>query len=327
MSRYTQSQNTAIMSEYVNFYKTDQRLMGILAPRVRNQAGQQWSQDFEASVDINLKSYGVYEQHISAESGDPVRATWTMGAVYMDDQISGLQQEYQGAPGSLATGTIRKIGPEAHEKLRDKFKQAFKTRLWNAAGAALNGGGGVEPVGITQFVVQSPSTGTYAGISRVTYSNWRNYQISGAAGPSTSWVQDAWERVLTAQMGARDPSGAHGKGSVLLGTVANVIQIQNKAYSQNTNVGSEVNKIKSVNGLELVSDDDVGAGLVYILDPRYIGVAIPMGRSAKNFGMKFYSKSKLPEQVHPDDEVMVIDFVGTPYCDFPAAQSIITSAS
>lgn len=326
MSRFTVNQSTAIASKAVDLYKTEDRLMAMFGSRVKQQAGEQFSMDFR-SLDKNLKSAGRYESHVAAESGDYVRATYTMGKVYMDDQIAGLEKEFQGAKGQIDSGTLRDIDAELLEDLRAQFKHRFKARLWDAAGASLNGGGGVEFTGLTQWVVQSPATGTYAGINRATYTNWRNYQISGAAGPSTSWVQDAWERVLTAQMGATDEAGSHGKGSVLIGTVANVVQIQNKAYSQNTSVGSTVNKIVSVNGLELVSDDNCGAGLVYILDPRYMGLATTPARSTKNMGIQFYSKSKIPDQVDPNDEVFVMDFVGTPYCWFPKAQSLITSAS
>ena len=326
MSRFTNAQATAIVSEWIPFYKTEQRLFGILAPKVYHQAGRQFSREFE-NLDLNMKSYGVYEQHVAAESGDPVRATYTMGAVYADDQISGLEQEYQGTPGRLDSGTLRKIGPEAMEKLRDKFMQRFKVRLWSAAGASLNGGGGQEFYGISQWIVASPASGTYAGINRATYTRWANYQISGASGPSSSWVQDAWERVLTAQAGGVDKAGSHNKADILIGTVANVVQIKNKGYSQNTNVGVGVKAISSINGLELISDDDAPSATVHLLDSRYLEVAVPEGRSTKNFGIKLYSKSKLPEQVHPDDEVMVVDFVGTPLSDCPSAHSIITSAS
>lgn len=326
MSRFTTFQESAISSKVVDLYKNEDRLMALLGSRVEQQAGETFQKTFR-SLDKTLKSRGRYEQHVAAESGDYVRATYTMGSVYMDDQISGLEKEFQGEKDRISSGTHLKIDAELVEDMRMQFKHRFKERLWNGDGLSLNGGGGVSFPGLTQFVVQSPSTGTYAGISRVTYSNWRNYQISGASGPSSSWVQDAWERVLTAQMGATDESGSHGKGSVLIGTVANVIQIQNKAFSQNTSLGTAINKIVSVNGLELVSDDNVGSGLVYILDPRYMGVAVPPARSTKNMGIRFYSKAKLPEQVDPEDEVFVMDFVGTPYCWFPKAQAIITSAS
>lgn len=326
MSRFTTFQESAISSKVVDLYKNEDRLMALLGARVEHQAGETFQKTFR-SLDKTLKSRGRYEQHVAAESGDYVRATYTMGSVYMDDQISGMEKEFQGENDKISSGTHLKIDAELIEDMRNQFKHRFKVQLWDGTGVALNGGGGVGFVGATQFIVQSPSTGTYAGISRVTYSNWRNYQISGASGPSSSWVQDAWERVLTAQMGATDENGSHGKGSVLIGTVANVIQIQNKAYSQNTSVGSAVNKIVSVNGLELVSDDNVASGLVYIMDPRYIGVAVPPKRSTKNMGIKFYSKSKLPDQVDQDDEVFVMEFLGTPMCWFPKAQSIITSAS
>lgn len=326
MSRFTTFQESAISTKVVDLYKNEDRLMALLSARVEQQPGETFQKTFR-SLDKVLKSRGRYEQHVAAESGDYVRATYTMGSVYMDDQISGLEKEFQGENDRISSGTHLKIDAELIEDMRNQFKHRFKVQLWNGDGLSLNSGGGVGFVGLTQWVVQSPSTGTYAGINRATYSNWKNYQISGASGPSSSWVQDCWERVLTAQMGATDESGSHGKGSVLIGTVANVIQIQNKAYSQNTSVGSSVNKIMSVNGLELVSDDNVGSGLVYILDPRYMGVAVSPKRSTKNMGIRFYSKSKLPDQVDPDDEVFVMDFLGTPFCWFPKANSIITSAS
>ena len=327
MSRFTQFQQVAIGAKCVDFYKNEDRLMAVLGSRVDHQPGETFSPVDLRSLDKVLKSAGRYEQHVAAESGDYVRPVYTMGKVYMDDQISGLEKEFQGEVGKISSGTLKKTDTELVEDLRNQFKHRFKERLWNGDGLTLNGGGGVSFMGLTQFVVQSPSTGTYGGVSRVTYTNWRNYQISGASGPSTSWVQDAWERVLTAQMGATDESGSHGKGSLLIGTVANVIQIQNKAYSQNTQVGATVNKIHAVNGLELVSDDNVASGLVYILDPRYIEMAISPKRSTKNMGIQFYSKAELDDQVDPNDEVFVMDFVGTPYCWFPKAQAIITSAS
>ena len=326
MSRFTTFQESAISTKVVDLYKNEDRLMALLSARVEQQPGETFQKTFR-SLDKVLKSRGRYEQHVAAESGDYVRATYTMGSVYMDDQISGLEKEFQGRE----RPHLKRYASQDRRRVDRGYAQPVQAPLQGATVerrrpvAELRRWRGLrrpDAVGRAE-----PATGIYAGINRATYTNWKNYQISGASGPSSSWVQDCWERVLTAQMGATDESGSHGKGSVLIGTVANVIQIQNKAYSQNTSVGSSVNKIMSVNGLELVSDDNVGSGLMYILDPRYMGVAVSPKRSTKNMGIRFYSKSKLPDQVDPDDEVFVMDFLGTPFCWFPKANSIITSAS
>lgn len=327
MSRFTVAQATAQVADWVDLYKTQQRLFAKLASRVEHQGGEYFSKDYE-SLDLNIRSYGRYESHTAAESGDPVRATWRMGTYMADDQVSGLDKEFQGAVGKLDSGTLRKIEAQAIANLKSKFTQRFKSRVfWDAAGTAYNGGGGVEPMGLKLAIVASPSTGTYAGISRVTYSNWRNYQISGASGPSGSWVADAWERILTAKMGCVSPDGTRGKPDLMLCNVGPAVQIMNKAFSQNTNVGGQVGTITSVAGMEIIVDDDATASSVYLFDLSSLKVKIPTERSTKNFGIEMWSKSNLPDQVRRDDTVFVMDFVGTPVCEFPKANAIITSAS
>lgn len=333
MSRFTQSQLTAYTKEWTPLFYTQQPLMRYLKARgrvKRSMGGEYITKQYENN-DIQLKSFGRYEQHIASESGDPVLATWRMGALYADDQLSGLEKEFNaGAEGKLDSGKVRDIRIEAVKNLQSKFGKLFRTRLWNAAGASLNGGGGVEFLGITQAISQTPSSGTYAGVSRVTHSDWRNIQVTGTSGPSASFASDAWERVLTATTQAEgpieDPMGVQSP-DLLFCTKANKVIVQNKAYSQNTNLGGEVRAIQVLNGMELNIDEDVGSGLIYGLNSATWEFLTSPMRDPGTFGVKMHYKKDLPDQVHEEDEALVMSCVGLLRCTFPKRNFVITSAS
>lgn len=326
--RYTQSQLDSYSKPVTSLVLEQDPLLDMLQRRGRiyyNKAGDRYTKDYQVD-NHGIKSFGKLATHVASEKGDYVRAIWPRAGLYDDDYVAGWDLDAQGAEGSLQSGTIRNIRNEAVSHMRENFTQRFREVLWDGDGTSLNGGTGVQPLGITQAVVDSPSTGTYAGLSRVTYTGWRNRQISGASGPSSSWVSDCWERVLTIQTQCmRTPmEGNNGPmPDMLFCDFTNYVQLQNRALTQNTNVGAEVNGIKTLLGMRLNLTENI-SGKVYCLNSKTMEVCTPQPKGVL-FRLRY--KSDLEDHIDAKDEVLLMTFKGQFRVLFPAANGVITSAS
>lgn len=322
--RYTQSQFDSYMKPVTSLVLELDPLLNKI-PKKYNLSGDRLTKDY--TVDNHgLKSYGRGATHVATEKGDYIRAIWPWAGVYDDDYVYGWDKESQGAEGSLSTGTLRKIRDEMIVRMRENFVQRFREIIWDGDGTSLNGGTGVQPLGITQAVSQTPSSGTYAGLSRVTYTGWRNRQISGTAGPSTNWAQDVWERILTLKtLTARTPMTVDQPrdADMLFTNFTNYVDVVNRALTQNVVIGTNVQELQSVLGLKIHQSENVGANLVYLLNSQSMewSTTHPQGVM-----FRLHYKKDLEDHVDENDEVMVMRARGQLRVHFPAANGVITSA-
>lgn len=333
MSKFTQGQLDGYRDlKVLPLFKTEQSIYRMLDAKKRimvDQGGKNIVWDVRLSAQT-LKSAGKYETFTASERGDYSQASLPWSYLYATDAVSGLEMERQGAVNSIQSGTIRKIEAQALDELRDDFMFRFNNQIIQGDGAALNGGGGVTLTGVEQFVAASPSTGTYANINRATVSNWQNQQFAGTSGPSSSWAQDAWWAILNMKTLCLT-NGNAGKGKkfrpdILLVTPTNYVDIKNKGYSQNTNVGASVKSIEMIEGMEMSIEEDLDASQVYMLSSETLELLLPPGRGKKDV-FKLHYKRNLPNHVHQDDEVLVLDFHGQLKCNLPKANGVITSAA
>lgn len=290
-----------------------------------NKFGDRYTKDYYVD-DHGIKSYGRLATHVATEKGDYIRAIWPLAGLYDDDYVAGWDLAKQGPEGRLDTGTIRNIRNEAIVRMRENFVQRFRERLWDGTGASLNGGTGVEPLGITQAIVDSPSTGTYAGLSRVTYNGWRNRQLSGTGGPSASWTDDGWERVLKGKTEAkRTPMKADMPTApdMLFCDFTNSVQLQNRALTQRTSFGAEIDTFTTLLGMRLMESDNI-SGKVYLLNSKSMEICTPQPSGVL---LRMHYKSDLEDHIDDKDEVLLMRFMGQFRVLFPAANTVITNAS
>ena len=333
MSKFTQGQLDGYRDlKVLPYFFTEQAILRMLKAKNRivvGDGGKNVVWDLRLSAQ-NLTSAGKYETFTASEKGDYTQATLPWSYVFATDAVSGLEAERQGSVGDLKSGTVRKIGSQALDELKEDFAFRFNNQLIQGDGAALNGGGGVTLTGIEQFVAASPSTGIYAGVNRATVTDHQNQQFAGTSGPSSAWAQDAWWAILNMKTLCMT-NGNAGKGKkcrpdMLLVTPTNYVDIKNKGYSQNTNVGASVKSIEMIEGMEMTIEEDLDASQVYMLSSETIELILPPGRGKKDM-FKIHYKRNLPNHVHPDDEVLVMDFHGQLKCNLPKANGVITSAA
>lgn len=329
-ARYDQSQLDSIMKPVTSLVLEQDPLLSMLQRRGRifyGKSGDRLTKDY--SVDNHgLKSYGRLATHVASEKGDLIRAYWPWGGLYDDDYLAGWDKENQGSEGSLASGTIRDIRNEAVARMRENFTQRFRERVWDGAGTSLNGGTGVDILGITQAIADSPSTGTYAGLSRVTYSQWRNRQIAGTGGPSSAWIDDCWERLLTIQTQCgRTPIEADAAPTpdMCFCDFTNYVQLMNRALTQNTYLpgAAGIQVPATILGMTLNKSENI-SGKVYVLNSKTIEIDT-VHPSGVLFRMHY--KKDLEDHIDETDEVLVMRFKGQVRVTFPAANGVITSAS
>ncbi len=332
MSRYTQAQLNGYRDlKVLPYFLTEQSLLRMLKAkgRIKNAAGGEnivWDVRLSGQ---SLKSFGPYATFTASERGDYAQASLPWAAVYADDSISGLQKERQGNVGSLESGTIRKIRSQALDELKEDFFKDLNTQLWNGDGALLNSTTGANVIGVTQSVVASPATGSYAGINRATVSNHRNQQFSAASGPNTNAATDAWWAILNMKslVSKRPMGGAKAaRPDMLLTTRAVEVLIKNKGYVQNQNVGATVNGIDMIEGMEITVDDDVTAGYAYMLSSETFELLLPAGVGLRDL-VRISYKSDLEDHVHPEDEALVMYSHLQLRNMFPKANGVITSFS
>lgn len=293
--------------------------------RVQKKAGDTWGIDFNTNPP-DLKSYGAGDTFVASQRGENIRATFTWGALYLDDKEFGWDMENQGEAGMISTGTLRKLLPHRIEMMKDAWNLRANTRLWQSGGVAYNGGGGIGGLGVEDAVRTSPSTGTYGGLSAVTYANLRSQQISGTAGPSTDWDADCWERLLTLRVACMYGKSWNNpiRPKLCLCNRSNYVEIINLAYNQNTNIGTKVEDITMVGGITPQINDAQDASQVFLLAPETWNLYYPVGR--KNL-VELEVRQNLEDQINPKDTVLLMTMKYQLVCEFLRANGMITNTA
>lgn len=318
---------SALEAELTNDFIDERPFLDIMKRkgRVMKKAGDQFSIDFNTNPP-DVKSYGAGSTFVASQKGENVRATFGWGALYLDDKEFGWDIENQGTPGKISEGAVRDLVTTRTSMMKDAFFLRANTRLWQSGGVAYNSGEGVGPLGVEDAVRTSPSTGTYGGLSAVTYSNLRSQQISGTAGPSTDWDSDCWERLLTLRV-----TCMYGKTwnnpirpKLAFCNRSNYIEIINLAYTQNTNVGVTVDDLVSVGGIMPQINDAQDASTVYLLAPETWCLYYPTGRRQL---IELDVRQNLEEQINPKDTVLLMTMKCQLVCEFLRPNGMITNAA
>jgi hypothetical protein len=327
MSWYSAVQLDQLTRSRESFYLDHRPLLQMLQKKNRikyNSKGARKAWELNAANTATLRSIGKFATIAATENGDPIRAAldWSDVAAYA--AVSGQEVERQGTPGSMESGTIDLIRTRSFSQLETDFKEKFAIQLFDGDGAVLNGAQGRTLYGITQSVLQTNTTGTYAGVSRVTYTDWRPTAMDGAtAGATSSWATDCWQVVDKAQRDATHPyMGKQVAPSLLIGTKNNNNTLINRGLTQNTNVGASVDGIKSIMGMQLAFDETVASGSLFLLAPEVWAL-----ESVLPTLFQIYYRDELPENVNPKDEVMVIRFHGALVNESPRHQALIYNAT
>lgn len=326
-SLFTQAQIESREAEYEVDYFTRHSLMEMLEMNgcIKPRAGDRLTIDYNTNPPDGY-SFGRDSVVQATQKGEMVRATFDWGAFAMDTKEYGWDIENQGTPGRMDSGTLRKLMDNRIRVLQDAMSERLPTRVWQGVGAAYNGGDGVDFTGIEQQVPASPSTATVGGLSWATYDELQSQQISGAAGPSTDWEADAWERLLTLRVACWHPrkkGGGMTKGFICYVTAASYVDIVNLAYNQNTSVGVAVKDLVSVGGVVPEVNDLQDANTVYLIKPDTWKLYYPQGR--KRF-ITLDVRNEFPDRMNPKDTVAILSARGCIINEFPPHNGVITSA-
>lgn len=327
-SLFTQAQVNSIRAEYEVDFFTSHNLMDMIDMNglVKPRAGDRLTVDYNTNPPDGY-SFGRDSNLTATQKGEMVRAVFDWGAFAMDTKEYGWDIENQGEIGKLSTGTLRKLVNARIDVLKDAFSERCPTRIWQGAGAAYNGGDGVDFLGIEQQISTSPSSATIGGLSWSTYDELQNQQISGTSGPTSDWEADCWERLLTLRAACRHPRKkgqkmTKGSGFICYTTAASWVDIIQLAYAQNTNVGAEVKDIVSVGGVVHEINDLQDANTVYLIKPDTWAIYHPPGRKFIDMSIR----SEFDDRMNLKDVVVVINARGCPVCLFPPQNGVITNA-
>lgn len=326
-SVFSQAQLDAISADYeTDFYTVHPHFeMLDMNNLIKPYAGDRITVDYRTNAPDGY-SYGRDSVLEATQKGERIRAYFDWGSFAIDNKEYGWDIENQGATGQLKTGTLRKLPTERMDDLKAWMSERLPSRLWQGAGASYNGGDGVDFLGVEQFVPSSPSSATLGGLSLSTYSDLQSQQISGAAGPSTDWEADAWERLLTLRVACWQPRKQNQgmvKGFMCYTTRASYVDIINLAYNQNTNVGAEVKDITMVGGVVPVVNDAQDANTVYLLKPDTWCLYYPQGR--RGF-IQTREIDNFQDRINEKDVAWVMTAKGCHICKFPPQNGVITSA-
>lgn len=326
-SVFTQAQMDAKVAEFETDFYIEMPHMGMLEDNglIKPHAGDRITVDYRTNAPDGT-SYGRDSVLEATQKGERIRATYDWGTFALDNKEYGWDIENQGAVGQLSSGTLRKLPTERLNDLKAWMGRRLPIRMWQGAGAAYNGGDGVDFLGMENFMPASPSTATVGGLSWSTYDELQSQQISGAAGPSTDWEADAWERLLTLRYACRHPRSPdtpNTSGWVCYATPASCVDIINLAYVQNTNVGVEVKDIVSVGGIVVKLSDAIDANTVYLVNPDTWVVYYPQGRKGL---VEMREISNFPDRMNKRDIVWSMTAKGCIICKFPPQNGVITSA-
>lgn len=275
------------------FYLEENPFLRKLAQKnriMRNTKGTSIVRDYHASETSDFKSIGRFAVLDRVEDQDEVRATWQWGAYHASEVFDGLEMEQIGGQWQ-----IRNQHKEYVMKLKEDMELNVQDQLWVGDGLVVGTGGtGRGILGVTEGIVASPSTGSYAGINRATYSGWRNQVTDGAAGPNTDWPTDVSERILTLKTACTRPMrSGRPAPDLLFGTRANVVTALASAEGRNTAIKRDIGEEYIFWGFEATIDDNTPTNTMYMINSQ----TVELHSTGPNI-MQFTARTNLPDY-HP----------------------------
>lgn len=234
-----------------------------------NKKGKNVVREFHTGSGADVHTIGPFTDMGTIRAprdGYRLQGTWEWGEYVISDVFDGQTLSRCGGESE-----IRDTLKTRTKKMNTDLKLIMADEVMNGDGTASGGtlatGGnsGTRWLGITQAIVSSPSSGTYAGIDRASYTGWRNYQVAGTGGPTGSFATDVWYILnLAANNTEYDWEGGKSRVDLLLFTRTNFTIYQNRALNQNTNlaVGDPGKEGMRFNGMVHKIDDNVAASTI-----------------------------------------------------------------
>jgi hypothetical protein len=274
-----------------------------------NQYGKEFIWDLRKSAHV-LKSMGKFATiATTGETGDYGQARLPWARFFMSAALAGQELRTQGTPGSLDDGTVRKMLAQKMTEIKQDAPFRLNREVAQGNGQALNANQGVTMLGLSESVKVNPATGTYAGVNYAVDTDWANAVVSPTSGPSADAQADAWYLVNAAAIEcrrARGPNGPASSPNIIVGTAQILKDIQNRYWTQNTNVPVNVGTIKTFGGFEIAEemiDDDLVGNHLYVLSGNMFYIATPAGSKADLFN--FEMRGRLQWHVDPKDTAIV----------------------
>lgn len=132
----------------------------------------------------NVTSYEYYDTLPIAQTDEfiTVKYGWSRvaGSVIISDQE---EDENRGET------AIFKLIKAKMDVLEESIKEKFASYLYGS-------GAGTDPNGLTNLVPDDPTTGTLAGVSRVTESQWRTSSYDFSDSLDETNIEEAWDDIL-----------------------------------------------------------------------------------------------------------------------------------
>lgn len=293
--------------------------------RVMARAGDRLNQPYATNRPTGY-SYGRDSTVQATQKGEIVQAWFDWGALAMDTKEYGWDIDRQGAQGQIESGTLAKLFATRIELLKDAYYYEHNDRVWNGDGLAYGGGTDKSFLGIDNQIVTSPSSGSHGGLSRTTYDELQNQQISGTSGPSSDWEADAWERMLTLKVAIMNhQTGKKGnvKPDFCTVTEGSYVDIINLGYVQNTNVGVDVKDVESVSGIQFEVNHAQDSNTVYMGCTGGISIYYPEGWDGP---IQLDIRDEFKDRMNLKDCIAIVKSELCPIVEAPFMQGVITSA-
>lgn len=325
----TYAQKTAFRKKFIKDYIRSYpywRTMLAKGRVMKSDGGERVNVPYETAPSTGY-SYGR-DSAIPAvtQKGEIVQAFFDYGALALDTKSFGWDRDRQGKVGSISTGTVADDLATRIEMLENHYLREHNDRLWSGTNAPYGGGTDKDFLGLENQVVASPSSGTHGGLSRSTYDELQNQQISGAAGPSTDWEADAWERLLTLRVAILNHQmdwNGEVKPDICFVTEGSYVDIVNLAYNQNTNVGVNVRDVETVGGVIPIVNHLQDANTVYLLTSSTICIYYPPGWDSP---IELDTRSELEDRMNPRDTIAIMKSELVQVVEAPFLNGVITSA-
>lgn len=220
----------------------------------------------------NVTTLGLghsYDDKRAPRDGYRINAEWTWGGYTMSDAFDGVELRRLGGP--WAKRDMLKI---SQQKMDRDIKYVMNEEAWLGNGASSGtsiqvGGSGTRILGITQAISTTPSSGTYAGIDRASYSGWQNFQIAGTSGPTGVFATDVVRLIdHCVAMTTFDSETARDTVDILFFTKSNFSVYTARIFNQNTNVpaGDPYQTGMVYNGVTLKVDENTPTSTIYGLN-------------------------------------------------------------
>lgn len=288
-----------ISVEIARAYETEQPLWGWL-----NRKG---------CVKTNVSGKVVQKQYKTAETSDfkttapwtvlerslltsLVQAEWDYGAFSAQTMFEGMEMSYLQNSGNGTVRTAAQLVAANLNNLKVDIFKRFGPQLWSGDGTAVSNGTGPGILGLLQAIVAANTTGTYAGLSRATYSFWRPQYQAATSGLTGDPYTDArylyrkmrWDCTRKNPFGRSSPDGLFCDRDAI--TFA---QEALEASQTNVNV-MDAGKTMSAMGLEFMMDEDLSSGQNVMLNSSTIVVETP-----NSTVFEFFESKGTDPNIHP----------------------------